>query len=220
MVFGLSSLHSAQQRSLIVAPSPAEGGDVSLSDKLKAAAWKASGGGLAGAGAMFINVGTLMWMRTTVNFQYRYGMGTFEALSHLYNEGGRGLGGIRRFYRGVGPALFQGPLSRFGDTAANAGMIELWDSFEARLPRSHTPLFPPCALIAEPRLARSRLYAMAPCAWRAFCVCCSGARPAHPAQLIALDPTPPHPHPHIRTLQILSPFPMACHPRPPRLVCL
>lgn len=27
-----------------------------------------------------------------------------------------------RFYRGIGPALLQGPLSRFGDTAANAGV--------------------------------------------------------------------------------------------------
>ena len=45
-------------------------------------------------------------MRTTVNFQYRYGMSTIEALKHLYAEGG-----VRRFYRGVGPALIQGPLS-------------------------------------------------------------------------------------------------------------
>eukprot|EP00894_Picocystis_sp_ML_P005561 jgi/Pico_ML_1/56078/g1671.t1 len=74
------------------------------------------GGGLAGAGAMAINVGALMWMRTTVNFQYRYGMSTTQALKHLYAEGG-----IPRFYRGVFPALLQGPLSRFGDTAANAG---------------------------------------------------------------------------------------------------
>jgi len=65
-----------------------------------------------------------MWMRTTVNFQYRYGMTTIEALKHLYAEGG-----VRRFYRGVGPALFQGPLSRFGDTASNAGMMALWESF-------------------------------------------------------------------------------------------
>ena len=36
----------------------------------------------------------------------------------LYKEGG-----ILRFYRGIGPALFQGPLSRFGDTAANAGVL-------------------------------------------------------------------------------------------------
>jgi len=128
MVFGLSSVHNIQRQ--LVAASPAEKAQEPLSETLKKAAWKASGGGLAGAGAMFINVGTLMWMRTTVNFQYRYGMSTIEALKHLYNDGGRGLGGIRRFYRGLGPALFQGPLSRFGDTASNAGMLALWDSFE------------------------------------------------------------------------------------------
>jgi len=122
MVFGLSSLHNAQ-RQMVMVPSAAEGEP--LSETLKKAAYKAAGGGIAGAVAMFVNVGTLMWMRTTVNFQYRYGMTTTEALKHLYAEGG-----VRRFYRGVGPALFQGPLSRFGDTASNAGMVALWDSFE------------------------------------------------------------------------------------------
>ena len=63
-----------------------------LAETLKKAAWKATGGGIAGAGAMAINVCTLMWMRTTVNFQYRYGMTTIEALKHLYVEGG-----VRRF---------------------------------------------------------------------------------------------------------------------------
>ena len=105
-----------------------------IGEVLKKAAWKAAGGGLAGFGAMFINVGTLMWMRTTVNFQYAKGMSTTEALRFLYNEGsangGGTFGGIRRFYRGLGPALFQGPLSRFGDTASNVGMLALWDSFE------------------------------------------------------------------------------------------
>eukprot|EP00239_Pterosperma_sp_CCMP1384_P012017 CAMPEP_0197859576 /NCGR_PEP_ID=MMETSP1438-20131217/34227_1 /TAXON_ID=1461541 /ORGANISM="Pterosperma sp., Strain CCMP1384" /LENGTH=351 /DNA_ID=CAMNT_0043476107 /DNA_START=241 /DNA_END=1296 /DNA_ORIENTATION=- len=101
-----------------------------IGETLAAAAHKAMGGGLAGAGAMAINVGALMWMRTTVNYQYRYGMGTTEALKHLYNDGGRGLGGIARFYRGLLPALVQGPISRFGDTAANVGMLALWDSME------------------------------------------------------------------------------------------
>ena len=32
-------------------------------------------------------------------------------------------GGVRRFYRGLGPALAQGPLSRFSDTAANTGVL-------------------------------------------------------------------------------------------------
>lgn len=121
MPLPLQHLHSLQRQQLLMAHSPAEENKKPFNVILKEAAWKASGGGIAGAGAMAVNVCTLMWMRTTVNFQYRYGMGTFEAMQHLYNEGGRGLGGIRRFYQGVGPALFQGPLSRFGDTAANAG---------------------------------------------------------------------------------------------------
>ena len=41
---------------------------------------------MAGAAAMFCQVGALMWMRTTVNFQYAKGMGTLEALRHLYKE--------------------------------------------------------------------------------------------------------------------------------------
>ncbi len=40
-------------------------------------------------------------------------------------------GGVRRFYRGVGPALIQGPMSRFGDTAANAGTLALLDSYDS-----------------------------------------------------------------------------------------
>ena len=40
-------------------------------------------------------------------------------------------GGIPRFYRGVLPALIQGPMSRFGDTAANTGMLTLLDNMEA-----------------------------------------------------------------------------------------
>ena len=84
---------------------------------------KAINGGLSGSAAMFVQVSSLMWLRTTMNYQYRYGTTTSNALKSLYNEGG-----IRRFYRGVGPALLQGPLSRFGDTAANTGIITLLDS--------------------------------------------------------------------------------------------
>ena len=94
-------------------------------DIIKKSLNKAIGGGIAGASAMAIQVGSLMWLRTTMNYQYRYGTSTTEALKHLYKEGG-----IRRFYRGVGPALFQGPLSRFGDTAANTGIITLLNSNE------------------------------------------------------------------------------------------
>lgn len=86
---------------------------------------RAGQGGLAGAAAMAINVCSLMWLRTTINYQYRYGTSTTEALKKLYSEGG-----IPRFYRGLIPALLQGPLSRFGDTAANAGTIAALDAFE------------------------------------------------------------------------------------------
>jgi len=89
---------------------------------------RALGGGLSGGLAMGVNILTMMWLRTTMNYQYRNGGTTRQALSHLYNEGGRGFGGIRRFYRGLGPAIFQGPLSRFGDTAANTGAITLLDA--------------------------------------------------------------------------------------------
>jgi len=41
-------------------------------------------GGLPGAVAMGANVLSLMWLRTTVNYQYRYGTTTLEALKALY----------------------------------------------------------------------------------------------------------------------------------------
>ena len=80
---------------------------------------------------MGINVCSLMWIRTTINYQYRYGTSTSQAMKALYNDGG-----ILRFYRGLVPALIQGPLSRFGDTAANTGTLAALDAFEttANLP--------------------------------------------------------------------------------------
>ena len=92
---------------------------------LNNSAKKALGGGVAGASAMGCQVLSLMWLRTTMNYQYRYGTTTKTAIQSLYKDGG-----IKRFYRGVGPALLQGPLSRFGDTAANTGVLELLNSYE------------------------------------------------------------------------------------------
>eukprot|EP00667_Euglena_gracilis_P016797 EG_transcript_17606 len=96
-----------------------------LGEVLSKAGKRALGGGLPGAAAMIAQVTTLMWLRTTMNYQYRHGTTTMVALRTLYNEGG-----IIRFYRGYLPALIQGPMSRFGDTAANAGMLSLMDSYE------------------------------------------------------------------------------------------
>ena len=92
---------------------------------LSKAAKRAGEGGLAGAAAMGINVCSLMWIRTAINYQYRYGTSTMEAFRTLYKDGG-----IPRFYRGLVPALIQVPLSRFGDTAANTGTLAALDAFE------------------------------------------------------------------------------------------
>ncbi|KAJ1455261.1 mitochondrial carrier domain-containing protein [Pelagophyceae sp. CCMP2097] len=100
-----------------------------LGQVLSKAAGRALPSGAAGGVAMGLNIMTLMWMRTTVNYQYRYGSSTLTAISALYNDGGRGLSGVLRFYRGLLPALAQGPLSRFGDTAANTGTLVILDSY-------------------------------------------------------------------------------------------
>lgn len=90
---------------------------------------RALGGGTAGAAAMGIQVMSLIWMRTTINYQYRYGLSTTDAFKTLYKEGG-----VRRFYRGVTPALVMGPMSRFGDTAANVGMLTLLEDKNLPIP--------------------------------------------------------------------------------------
>jgi len=97
-----------------------------FSEIMNKSAKSAIRGGTAGAVAMGANVAALMWMRTTVNYQYRNGGTFFGALRHLYGDGG-----IPRFYRGVLPALVQGPMSRFGDTAANTGILTLLDNVES-----------------------------------------------------------------------------------------
>jgi hypothetical protein len=61
-----------------------------------------------------------------VNYQYRNGTNFPTAIRTLYADGG-----IPRFYRGVLPALLQGPLSRFGDTAANTGVLTALNAMES-----------------------------------------------------------------------------------------
>jgi len=103
-----------------------------LDDALKRGLRGALGGGAAGASAMVLQVMTFYWLRTTMNYQYRFGVGSFDAIRTLYAQGGVG-----RFYRGVGPALVQGPLLRFGDTATNAGFFAFFEGTEAE----HWPTF-------------------------------------------------------------------------------
>jgi hypothetical protein len=83
----------------------------------------AIGGGLPGMIAMGMQVSTLMWLRTTLNYQYRYGSTMSHAMRTLYQQGG-----IRRFYQGYTFAMIQAPLSRFGDTASNAGILTLMNN--------------------------------------------------------------------------------------------
>jgi len=87
------------------------------------ALYAALGGGLAGAAAMVLQVLTLMPLRTVMNYQYRYGTTTTQATITLYEDGG-----WKRYYQGLSAALIQGPVSRFGDTAANAGIFALLNS--------------------------------------------------------------------------------------------
>lgn len=96
------------------------------------AASSAFKGGFAGLVAGVLQVFSFMWLRTAMNFQYFNGGNLSSALSSLWQEGG-----LRRLYQGVSLALIQAPLSRFGDTAANAGVMVLMDFY---LPGLSLPL--------------------------------------------------------------------------------
>jgi hypothetical protein len=70
--------------------------------------------GFIGGFAGVVQVLCFMWLRTTVSYQYRYGLSMREAIRVLYLQGG-----ISRFYRGITFALIQGPLSKFTAIASN-----------------------------------------------------------------------------------------------------
>ncbi|KAG9312448.1 mitochondrial carrier domain-containing protein [Chiua virens] len=94
----------------------------------------ALGGGLSGAAASMSTILSAFLpqpLRTVMNYQYRYGTVTTEAIKTLYADGG-----WPRYYQGLVAALIQGPVSRFGDTAANAGILTLLQSnkFMRQLP--------------------------------------------------------------------------------------
>jgi hypothetical protein len=73
--------------------------------------------GLPGGAAGALQVLTLMWLRTVVNYQSRYGVSMRIAMSNLYRQGG-----IARFYQGWTFAMLQNPLSKFGLAVVAAHM--------------------------------------------------------------------------------------------------
>jgi len=91
---------------------------------LKEALKKAYSKGKSGAAAGVVQVLSLMWLRTTMNYQYRNGGSTIDSLKILYKDGG-----VPRLYKGLPFAIIQSPLSRFGDTAANAGVVALLEAY-------------------------------------------------------------------------------------------
>ena len=106
------------------APPLEAGVDTELASKVsKTAMQKAFKGGITGSIAGVAQVFSFMWLRTAMNYQYRHGGTLPETLKKLYKDGG-----IRRFYRGLPFAIFQGPMSRFGSAASNTLVLGLRDA--------------------------------------------------------------------------------------------
>ena len=98
---------------------------------MKKASARAFRGGVAGFAAGVIQVGTFMWMRTAMNYQYANGGTMMSSIKALYKEGG-----VPRLYKGMSFAIVQAPLSRFGDTAANTGVIAALEAYYPQMPVS------------------------------------------------------------------------------------
>lgn len=80
-------------------------------------------GGLSGTLAMTAQVLSFMWLHTTIRYQYQYGSSMKESFLILYRQGG-----MARLYQGLPCALLNGPLIRFGSTAANSGTLAAFDT--------------------------------------------------------------------------------------------
>ncbi|CAK0884038.1 unnamed protein product, partial [Prorocentrum cordatum] len=85
----------------------------------------------------FTEVLAFMWLRTAMNYQYKNGGTLQEVLKKLWAQGG-----IRRLYQGLFPwAIFQAPLSRFGDVAANDMVLGVTGALLPSLPVSVATFF-------------------------------------------------------------------------------
>lgn len=126
LVLQTCALRSLHRASSLARPETALR-DASLSSQLAqldldAILSKALDSGRAGASAGALQVVSLMWLRTTLNYQYSTGKSTRESMDALWKEGGPA-----RFYQGLPFALLQSPLSRFGDTASNSLILSALD---------------------------------------------------------------------------------------------
>lgn len=101
---------------------------VPLSSILASVAWRAVGGGLAGAAGIGAAVALVTPLRTvtTVQLARGGGGGTLATARALWASGG-----MRRLYAGAGVAAAQAMLARFGNTAANVCAMAALSSFEA-----------------------------------------------------------------------------------------
>ena len=90
-----------------------DGADVGVLHRALAAAGK---GGRNGLAAAVVQTVSLMWLRTTMNYQMVKGSDFCTAVRALWRQGG-----VRRFYRGVWLALLVKPLITFGDVAMVEG---------------------------------------------------------------------------------------------------
>jgi hypothetical protein len=111
--------------SVLLSQQEARSNPSSFSEILKKAGKIGMGGGVPGFVAGVVQVLSLMWLRTVMNYQCRYGASFLQTLRILYSEGG-----IPRFYRGLSFALIQAPLARFVATAANDGVETLLASLK------------------------------------------------------------------------------------------
>ena len=104
---------------------------VDFGEVMKKASARAFRGGVAGFAAGVIQVGSFMWMRTAMNYQYANGGNMLGSIKALYKEGG-----VPRLYKGVSFAIVQAPLSRFGDTAMNTGVLAALEAYYPNMPVS------------------------------------------------------------------------------------
>lgn len=109
----------AEMRAALAASEP-------VSSVLSRAAWRALGGGLAGAAGTAAALALITPLRTVTTVQMSRGGGAASVAAALLREGG-----VRRLYRGAGVLAVQVPLARFGDTAANAGALAALGSLPA-----------------------------------------------------------------------------------------